>query len=34
MMPNVAMTITLIAARRLKLCATQPSSGGLQMNPV
>ena len=24
MMPNVAMTITPIAARRLKLCATQP----------
>ena len=34
MMPNVAMTITPIAARRLKLCATQPSSGGLQTNPV
>ena len=34
MMPNVATTITLMAARRLKLCAIQPSSGGLQMNPV
>ena len=34
MMPNVAMTITLMAARRLKLWAIQPSSGGLQMNPV
>ena len=34
MMPSVAMTMTLMAARRLKLWAIHPSSGGLQMNPV
>ena len=32
--PSVAMTITVIDARRLKVSATQPRSGGLQMNPV
>ena len=34
MMPSVAITMTLMAARRLKLWAIQPRIGGLQMNPV
>ncbi len=34
MMPIVAITMTLTDARRLKLSATHPRIGGLQMNPV
>ena len=34
MIPSVATTITPIAALRLTVCATQPTSGGLHTKPV